>query len=404
MHCELWTAHAAATAVVMVMALAGCDSEKSTRLTQKDFEKIAITQQKIDLIEAAGGMALVIGGETITSDEIIKWPVEYGQTSVSALTQLKPLARGANLEQFKARARDDLEELLVTRITDVLIYQLARDKRGETIDEVLDKAAESELRNFVVSFGGDDAKADDALREMGIDRKRFKELRKRALLVNEYVGSQMPTDQPITYRQMLARYEQIKDTHFGVNPILEFSLIDIQPGKVKVEDPNADRLAEAKSLADRLVRRLDAGEDFAELAREHSHDAMAVFGGKWRALSPESLVAPYDILVESAQTLEPGEVVGPIETLGHFFILKLHSRQTGGAKPFVEVQDVVKNMILAERQRQTLERLHAQLSEQAKRGVREDFVNFCLDKIHEISNRPEEALLKKEPAADAPKP
>ncbi len=404
MHCEVWMVHVAATAVIALMALAGCDSEKSTRLTQKDFEKIAITQQKIDLIDAAGGMAMVIGGETITSDEIIRWPVEYGQASVSALTQLKPLAQGANLEQFKARARPDLEHHLVTRITDVLIYQLARDKRGEAIDEALDKAAESELRNFVVSFGGDDAKADEALREMGIDRKRFKELRKRALLVNEYVGSQMPTDQPVTYRQMLAKYEQVKDTHFGVNPILEFSLIDIQPGKLKIEDPNADRLAEAKSLADRLLRRLEAGEDFAELAREHSHDAMAVFGGKWRSLSPESLVAPYDILVEAARTVEPGEVVGPVETLGHFFIMKLHNRQTGGAKPFVDVQDIVKNMIFAERQRQVLERLHEQLNEQAQKGVRDDFVNFCLDRIHEISNRPEEAVLKKEPAAGAAKP
>ncbi len=391
-HSNTWIGRVARLSMVALIALAGCEADKPTTLTQKDLERIAITQQKIDLVEAAGGMALVIGGETITSDEIIRWPVEYGETSVSALTQLKPLAQTANLDEFKTRARQELEDILMTRITDVLIYQLAKDKRGDEIDEALDKAADSELRQFIMLRGGDDAKADADLREMGIDRKRFKELRKRALLVSDYVGAQLPLEQPVTYRQMIAKYDELKDEYFSVDSQLEFSLIDIQPTKLKVEDPNVDRLVEAKKLADRLVRRINAGEDFAELAKEYSNGPMAVFGGKRKPLSPDSLVSEYRVLVEAADGAESGEVVGPIETLGHIFIMKLHKKLIGGYKPFVEVQDVVKKAVLIERQNKVTQTIYDQLSTQAKKGLRDDFINFCLEKIHELANRPEEKL------------
>ena len=50
---------------------------------------------------------------------------------------------------------------------------------GEETEEGLEKAADSELRKFVLRFGGDQAKADEALQKMGLDRESFKVLTKQ---------------------------------------------------------------------------------------------------------------------------------------------------------------------------------------------------------------------------------
>ncbi len=55
--------------VFMLLLLGGCDSKKS-RLTDAEVERFAITR-RIELVEAVGGFVLMVGGETLTSDEII---------------------------------------------------------------------------------------------------------------------------------------------------------------------------------------------------------------------------------------------------------------------------------------------------------------------------------------------
>ena len=84
----------------------------------------------------------------------------------------------------------------------------------------------------------------------------------------------------------------------------------------------------ARQLAEDLRKRIDAGEDFAELAKQYSHDPLGAQGGLMRPRAPDAFAAPYDVLAEKAKTVEQGQVAGPIEAPGHFFLMKVE-RQAG---------------------------------------------------------------------------
>ena len=53
----------------------GCGDE-SSGLSDAELDRIAITE-KIKVAEEAGNLVLVVGGDTITSDEIIEAPAEW---------------------------------------------------------------------------------------------------------------------------------------------------------------------------------------------------------------------------------------------------------------------------------------------------------------------------------------
>jgi hypothetical protein len=157
--------------VLMLLFAGGCDSGQK-RLTDAELERVAVTQ-KIELVEAAGGLVLMVGGETLSSDEVINSPIPLRGRSITPVEHFKPLAQVSDLEQFKERAKGQLEELLIDKISGMLLYQYAKRQAGDGVDEALQKAAENEYRKFVLDFGGNQAKADEALEKRGMDKKSF---------------------------------------------------------------------------------------------------------------------------------------------------------------------------------------------------------------------------------------
>ena len=95
--------------VIMLLLSGGCDSDKS-RLTDAQVERLAITQ-KIELVEAAGGFVLMVGGETLSSDEIIETRTQLNGMFVSPIDYFGPIAKANEFEQFKERAQGQLEDM-----------------------------------------------------------------------------------------------------------------------------------------------------------------------------------------------------------------------------------------------------------------------------------------------------
>jgi parvulin-like peptidyl-prolyl isomerase len=368
----------------MLLLLGGCDSNNS-RLTSAEKERRILTQ-KIELVEAAGGYVLIVGGETLTSDEIIETRTRLNRLFVSPKEYFGPIAQTSELEQFKERAKGNLEEILMVKISNILLYQHVKRQAGGNIDEALDKAAENEYRKFVLNFGGDQARADDELKRMLMDKKSFKEQVKNDMLIQEYRRSKLPINRPVTYRELMDCYDRIKDKYFARASKIRFRLIDIQPDKLEVADPNEDRWQLGKELVYKLVKLIKSGEDFGELAKQYSNGNWREFGGLWRSIQPSSLAEPYDILAVEAAKMEPGEVAGPIVTKENIFIMKLEEKQIAGYEPFEEVQELVQEKVLLDRGNEAVNKLNAEIRRQAKLSRTDKFVDFCLEKIYRISN------------------
>lgn len=370
--------------VLMLLLTGGCGS--GSNLTEAELERRALTR-KIRQVESSGGFVLMVGGETVTSDEIIESPVELGGTFVLPIEYFKPIAQASELEQFKERTRDQFKEVLTNKISNMLLYQQAKREAGKNIEEALEKQVEKALREFVLDFGGDQIKADEALQQRGMDWKSFREYQRRKILIQWYVAKKLPNNRPITYRELMGSYNEMKDDFFAVPAVIQFRLIDIQPARLKVWVPNEYREL-AKKFASRLLERIQSGEDFSELAKQYSHGPMREFGGLWQPVQPGSLASPYDMLAAEAENTEPGQVASLVITAEHVFIMRLEKKQSAGYEPFIEVQEQVQGKIGLDRRNEAVDRVNAGLMQQVELSKTDEFIDFCLEKIYQMRNQP----------------
>ena len=369
----------------------GC-GEKSPTLTDAELEQIAITE-KIQTVEKAGGLVLVVGGDTITSDEVLNASADrYGEAK-TVVELLRPIAKDNDPNRFKELSRGPLKDVVLGRISGVLLYQHAKREIGKNANEALDTMAEKELRKFVLKYGGDEAKADEALRAMGMDRKKFKDEHNKLVITQSYVASKLSYKRPVTYGELVEYYEKHKSELFRREAKLKFRLIDIDILKVPVKSIDENRAEAARKLGEELAKRARAGEDFAKLAEEYSHDHRRAFGGLWPEVQPDSLAEPYTALAEMARQINPGEIAGPAEAVGHIFVMKLEEKQLEGYEPLEKVQGRVNERILMDRQNEAISRLNDRLLREAAIGETDEFIDFCLNKIYAMSRE------VKEPAA-----
>ena len=371
--------------VLMLLLIGGCGD--GSNLTSAELERQALTR-KIRLVEASGGFVLMVGGETVTSDEIIASPVELGGKFVLPIEYLKPIAQASELEQFKERAGGQLKVILMSKISNILLYQQAKRQIGKNIEDVLETQAEKALREFVVDFGGDQIKADEALEQRGMDWKSFKERQKRLILTQWYLGSKLSNNRPVTYRELMDCYNEIKDKYFAKTATIQFRLIDIHPAMLEAANPKANRHQLAEKLALELAKRIRSGEDFGELAKQYSHGPMREFGGLWQPVQPGSLAVPYDKLAAEAENIESSRIARIIITAEHVFIMKLEEKTISGYEPFEKVQEQVRDKIVLDRWNEAVNRVNATLLQQAELSRTDEFIDFCLEKIYQMRDQP----------------
>jgi len=370
--------------VLMLLLIGGC---KSPGLTDAELDRRNLAR-KIRLVEDSGGLVLIVGGETVTSDEIIESPVELGGMYVLLIEYFKPIAQASELEQFKERAGGPLKEILTDKISNILLYQQAKRQAGKNIEDALEKQAEKALREFVVAFGGDQIRADEELKQRGMDWKSFKEHQKRLILTQWYLRSKLSNNRPVTHREMIDCYNEMKDEFFAKTATIQFRLIDIHPAKLQAANPNANRHQLAEKLALELAKRIRSGEDFGELARQYSHGPMRGFGGLWQPVQPGSLAVPYDKLAAEAENIESSQIARIIITAEHVFIMKLEEKKLAGYEPFKNVQEQVRNKINLDRWNEAVDRLNAKILQQAELGKTDKFIDFCLEKIYQMRDQP----------------
>jgi hypothetical protein len=182
---------------------------------------------------------------------------------------------------------------------------------------------------------------------------------------------------------------------FFTPAVLRFRLIDIEVARMEVSGPNRERAEEARMLASKLAERIRDSNDFDAVAREYSNNR-AVVHRAVEVSSLESLDKAYDVLAEHVEAGQPGEIAGPIisETGEHIFIMKLEEKQAGGYEPLEKVQREIHNRILVDRRNDAIRRLNAKLFRQAAIGDTDEFVDFCVEKIYDLSRQENTAAAK----------
>jgi len=326
--------------------------------------------------EPSGSMVLSVGDETITAKEIVDLLVD----------RISPLAQQVDFENFKGQLKPQLKQIVVNKVSDIILYQKARKKLGEQTESLLNKAVETEIRKFIASFGGDYAKAENQLKQMGTNWKNFRKLQKKLIISQSYISSIMPKDEFVTHKQLLNTYNKMKETSFTTPAAITIRLIDIQPDKLDLPEANINRKKYAVNLAYKILLSLKKGNGFAELAKKYSHGYRATYGGLWESRNPQSLAKPYDILGQKTENMKPGQITGPIQTGNHIFIMKLEQKKIKTVTPLQKIQKQVENKIRFERRQKAINKINKNIAKEASRltssETGEKFINVCLRKLY----------------------
>ena len=82
-------------------------------------------------------------------------------------------------------------------------------------------------------------------------------------------------------------------------------------------------LVETQDKCENIKSQIEAGSDFAELAKEHSQCPSGQQGGELGEFSPGQMVKEFDDVVFSA---EVGKVQGPVQTQFGYHLIEITSR------------------------------------------------------------------------------
>ena len=193
------------------------------------------------------------------------------------------------------------------------------------------------------------AMADGLDKEAGI-KARLEQARRR-VLIEELIRSKVLAQARVTDEEARTMYEKSK-------PL--FSTESVTTSHIMVK---------TQVEAEAILKELQAGTDFAELAKAKSQDTgSAEKGGDLGPLRRGQTVPEFE---EEAFRLKDGELSAVIQTQYGFHILKGGPHATA-VQPFDEVRDRIRQMLLQERQRETFTAMMGDLEKRAATEVFED--------------------------------
>jgi peptidyl-prolyl cis-trans isomerase C len=109
------------------------------------------------------------------------------------------------------------------------------------------------------------------------------------------------------------------------------------------EGADAAAKAQAKTKAQKVLKDVKAGKDFAALAREHSQDpGSAPNGGDLGFFPQGQMVGPFN---DVAFSLKPGATSGLVETQFGYHIIRVAEKQPGRTVPLEEVRPKVEQYL-----------------------------------------------------------
>lgn len=356
--------------LVLALLFSGCGDGKKPRFTEAELAIMPLPQTT-GLPTPSGGYTISVAGETITTKEIVDTYYQY----------FTKAAQEMEYSEFRKTARPQLQQYVFDKVSNILLYQKARANADDKLDERLKDVVNTEKKRFISSYDGDEIAALEAIRNSGFaDWRDYEDFLKRMILSQSYISSQTEKDEdePVTYDEILAYYNRVKDDVYIVKPSISFRLIDIIPQRLTIEDPNQSPLDAAKFLASQITEKLDNNADFGELAKQYSHGPWGLLGGLWKPINPESIASPYDIIVKETENAAIGDIVGPIEIKGHIFIVKLLEKNQLSAVPFEQVQNEIRRQITLDREKKAYDQIGNKLVNQEAIAHMQDFVDFCL--------------------------
>ncbi|PIE05533.1 MAG: peptidylprolyl isomerase [Sorangium cellulosum] len=264
----------------------------------------------------------------------------------------------APTEAQKAAAQSQLlRQLLERMIDDQLAAQTASKLRVRIESEEIDKAIARLARSQEITV----AQLMAEVLRSGMTAQEYRSEIRRQLLEGRLLELRVKGQVRVTEEDMRAMYSRLQREErrtLGFKP--QWIVLRIPP------DANAQTISQQRHLADQLVGRLRAGEDFDTLAKKYSDDAATgPTGGHLGPRRPGELDVPIERI---AASLEVGEISAPFRYADAFVIMRIVQRDPSKFGTFEQARNQLAQRVYAEK----LQLAKRRWLDNLKRGVHID--------------------------------
>ncbi|AYA74958.1 foldase [Bacillus sp. Y1] len=266
-------------------------------------EKLLRKKLVITIVTALVGLAIIAGILLSTKDSVV---ATVGDASISEDELQQTL-----LDQYGADALDVL-------ITNKLI-ELEADKQKITVS---DEEVEEELATLAESYGGETA-LEEAVVATGMTMDDVRDDIINYIKTEKLIEPRIE----ITDEELQTYFDENKDTFATAE--------QVQASHILVAD---------EATANEVKSKLDAGEDFSELAKEYSTDTTtAESGGDLGYFSSGDMVAEFE---EVAFALGVDEISAPVKTEYGYHIIKVVDHQEAKEANFEDSKEEITDTLM----------------------------------------------------------
>lgn len=286
------------------------------------------------------GYAAVVNQRVITAGEVLAL-IQPAREQIEATFKD---------EELRAKIEEAYQAGLDALIERALILEEFAKQGGQIPDRLVD----AQVNDMIAErFHNDRAAFLEALADERMTLDEWREETRNRLIVMIMRRREVIEKAVVVPRKIREAYES-RQEQYHVPEQVRLRLIVLQKGKTPQDE------AAKRTEAERILARIQAGEDFGELAKTSSEGAKAAEGGDLGWVDPRTLRAE---LKQAVEKMQPGQTGGVIALGDEFYILKLEGRKN----PSVVAFDDVRGQIEEQLRRAEEERLYRAWIERLKR-------------------------------------
>ncbi len=271
-------------------------------------------------------VAAVVNGDPVTLSELVERAgTEYQRAEEQRAGEARERARARVL---KAAFDQIVAERLFAAEAKALQVEATESQVDAAVDDI-------KRRNKFT-----DQQLEMALQEQGLTREAFRVAVKRDLEAFQILNLKVKSRVKVSDEDLRNYYQTHAREFSGEEQVRIRHLFLAFPAGA-----GASEEATVRSEGERILARLAAGEDFAEIARQRSDGPSKAEGGDLGFVKKGTLKAELD---KAAFALATGEISGLVRTANGYHVLKAEDRRTGGAKPLEEVKEAIRDRLTAE--------------------------------------------------------
>jgi len=280
------------------------ESEEKNNVSRKNFRPVVYIIVLFIVLVSAAAVLLFYYGNNNNSE-------------VLATVNGEEITRN---ELYDAMFTNGGKEILERLITNRLILQEAKKLKISVSEEDIDTEIGKVIKE---NFYGAEDYFYQALEQYGITEDALRDDLKIELLLRKIVRDQITVTEEDT-REYFIENQYLFNT----------------PEQVEARHI----LVETRDEAEEIIQLLDEGQNFSELAKEHSIDTVsAQQGGNLGFFQRGEMVAEFE---EVAFNLAVGSRSGPVETTHGFHIIEVLNRREAHEATFDEVKEAAKDKLL----------------------------------------------------------